>query len=90
MTIPDPQPSMARGIALLAEHAATDEDHEILDLATWCHEDHRGAGTRQPDGSWGTCGYCAEPWPCRQWQAASAELTRWLVTSSTAIIRRAA
>jgi hypothetical protein len=88
--ISDPKPSMARGITLLAHHATTDQDHEILDLATWCHEDHRGADSRQTDGGWGDCGYCAEPWPCPQWQAASIELTRWLIATSTAIIRRAA
>jgi hypothetical protein len=81
---------MARALDLLAANATSDADHELVDLVTWCHQDHQGAPTRQHDGGWGDCHYCGTPWPCPQWQAASIELTRWLITTSTEIIRRAA
>lgn len=67
------------------------DDHEAMDLlalAEWVTESHIGTELELPDGTFGLCRTCEQPWPCENWREVRDLTLQWLVLASTAAVRR--
>jgi hypothetical protein len=84
----NPAPSLTQTVALLRDLAATDDERDLLVAAEWVTAAHTGSARQRPDGSFGSCSQCGEPWPCPSWRLIESETLAWLVARSTQALRR--
>jgi hypothetical protein len=83
---PRPAPALAETMKTLANHGADNEAADLHAAAEWITQTHTGAAQELPNGTFGTCTTCHQPWPCPPWKEIQAITLSWLVTASNAAI----
>lgn len=85
---PLPAPKLTETINTLTAYGDTDETQDLLTAAEWVTQTHTGAPHQLPDGTYGPCTTCHQPWPCEPWREIQALTLGWLVQASTTAVRR--
>lgn len=83
---PRPAPTLAETIRALTDYGTTDEATDILAATQWVTTSHVGATHELPNGTFGPCRLCGQPWPCPAWDEIRALTLDWLIRASTAAV----
>lgn len=83
---PKPAPSLTETIRALTDYGTTDEALDLLTATEWVTQTHIGSTHELPDGTYGPCQLCEQPWPCPAWEEIRTLTLHWLVRSSTITI----
>ncbi len=60
---------------------------DLLAVAEWTTAAHVGSSRERPDGTYGACRNCGNPWPCPSWLEVQSLTLKWLVVMSTTAVR---
>jgi hypothetical protein len=83
-----PAPALTETIKTLTQFGSSPQALDLLALAEWVTEAHTGTELEQPNGTFGFCKTCEQPWPCPSWREVRDLTLQWLVFASNAAIRR--
>jgi hypothetical protein len=86
-----PAPKLDETIRALAEYdeypqpdpKLSAEAADLLAAAQWVTQTHIGDREARPDGTFGPCRDCGQPWPCPAWNEIKTSTLSWLMRAST-------
>lgn len=84
--VPKLAPTLTETITALTDYATSPEAVDLREAAQWITQTHIGTTHELPNGTFGNCTACGEPWPCPAWENVRTLTLEWLIRASTAAV----